>query len=75
MPPLSCSIPGSIQRNMRYLNHLRRRIRGLEQEEAELSQTLNMLLADVDMNIDENNGLRVFQQEIDQQVQVQDGEN
>ncbi|KAJ0079974.1 hypothetical protein Patl1_24014 [Pistacia atlantica] len=34
-----------------------------------------MLLADVDTNIDENNGLRVFQQEIDQQVQVQDGEN
>ncbi|KAJ0014810.1 hypothetical protein Pint_21218 [Pistacia integerrima] len=60
---------------MRYLNRLRRKIRDLEQEEAELSQRLNMLLADVDMNIDENNGLRVFQQEIDQQVQVQDGEN
>ncbi|KAJ0014803.1 hypothetical protein Pint_21215 [Pistacia integerrima] len=60
---------------MRYINHLRRRIRDLEQEAAELSQRLNMLLADVDMNIAENNDLRVFQQEIDQQVQVQDALN
>ncbi|KAJ4721595.1 Transcription factor [Melia azedarach] len=60
---------------MRYITNLRRKIRNLEEEAAELSQRLNMLLADNEVNANENNQLRDFLQEVDQRVQLQDALN
>lgn len=37
-------LSGSVQQNMRYISDLRRKIRKLEEEAAEISQRLNMLL-------------------------------
>ncbi|KAK9195074.1 hypothetical protein WN943_003191 [Citrus x changshan-huyou] len=56
---------------MRYISDLRRRIRNLEIEAAELSQRLNMLLVDQDVTRAQNNYLRLFVQAAEHQLQLQ----
>ncbi|KAK9192515.1 hypothetical protein WN944_003208 [Citrus x changshan-huyou] len=56
---------------MRYISDLRRKIRNLEIEAAELSQRLNMLLVDQDVTRAQNNYLRLFVQAVEHQLQLQ----
>ncbi|KAH7531132.1 hypothetical protein JRO89_XSUnG0015000 [Xanthoceras sorbifolium] len=66
----------SSQRNItRYINYLRRRIQILQAQSTEMTQTMNMLLVDQNILMDETHNLQALQRQLDYQNRLQDALN
>ncbi|CAK7340168.1 unnamed protein product [Dovyalis caffra] len=63
---------GCIQSNFRYIRRLRRKIRELEIEARGLRQQLTMIMMDFHATMAENYDLRLYTQQIEDQMQLQD---